>query len=235
MSQRDDRPIRVMIVDDHGMVRFGLKGYLQSTQGITVVAEAANAEEALKLLETVKVDVVLMDLALPKMSGIEATRLIVQRHPDTFVLVLTSFLDDDHLLPAIKAGAKGYLLKDVDPSDLVHAIQATYQGQMVLHPHVASHLVERVSELAPPERNPFGDLSERELDVLRLMARGLTNHAIADQLVVSENTVRTHVGNILSKLNLHDRTQAALFALQHHLVSLNELEAFPPPDKNPPS
>ncbi len=128
MSENAHPPIRILIVDDHGMVRFGLRGYLQSTPGLTVVGEAATAEEALDLLEKLEIDVVLMDLALPRMSGAEATRLIVQQHPGTRVLVLTSFLDDDHILPAIRAGAAGYLLKDIDPDDLVKAVQATYDG-----------------------------------------------------------------------------------------------------------
>ncbi len=224
MNEGSQPPIRILIVDDHGMVRFGLLGYLQSTPGLTVVGEAATAEEALELLETLEIDVVLMDLALPRMSGADATRLIIQRHPGIRVLVLTSFLDDDHILPAIRAGAAGYLLKDIDPDDLVKAVQATYDGQSVLNPHVMNYLAERVAEFGSPDEDPFAELSDRELDVLRLLARGLSNHAIAEQLMVSENTVRTHVSNILAKLDLKDRTQAALLALQNHLVSLSEVQ-----------
>jgi DNA-binding NarL/FixJ family response regulator len=226
MNDAAQPPIRILIVDDHGMVRFGLRGYLQSTPGLHVAGEAASAEEALTLLETLNIDVVLMDLALPKMSGAEATRLIKQRYPDVQVLVLTSFLDDDHILPAIRAGARGYLLKDIDPDDLVKAVQATYNGQSVLHPHVMSYLAERAAQVGDMQSDPFAELSEREMDVLRLVARGLTNHAIAAHLMVSENTVRTHVSNILAKLDLRDRTQAALLALQHHLVPLSEVQPY---------
>ncbi len=226
MTDVAQAPIRVLIVDDHGMVRFGLRGYLQSTPGLAVAGEASTAEEALNLLETVDIDVVLMDLALPAMSGAEATRLIKQRYPNMRVLVLTSFLDDDHILPAIRAGAAGYLLKDIDPDDLAKAVQATYHGQSVLHPYVMNYLAERVTQVGALESDPFAELSERELDVLRLLARGLTNHTIAAQLMVSENTVRTHVSNILAKLDLRDRTQAALLALQHHLIALSEVQPY---------
>ncbi|MEP7289243.1 MAG: response regulator transcription factor [Chloroflexota bacterium] len=230
MSKSPETPIRILIVDDHGMVRFGLRGYLQSTPGINVVGEAASAEEALKLLESLPVDIVLMDLALPGLSGAEATRIVVRKYPQTHVLALTSFLDDAHVLPAIQAGAMGYLLKDIDPDDLVKAIQSTHQGQSILHPNVMSHLAGWIthSQADILHENPFIDLSERELEVLRFVARGLTNHAIADQLMVSENTIRTHVGSILSKLELHDRTQAALLALRCHLVELNEVQPYPP-------
>jgi DNA-binding NarL/FixJ family response regulator len=227
MAEVSDLPIRILIVDDHGMVRFGLRGYLQSTPGLTVAGEAASAEDAMTLLESLDIDVVLMDLALPGMSGAEATRLIALRYPNVRVLVLTSFLDDDHILPAIRAGAAGYLLKDIDPDDLVKAVQATYNGQSVLNPQVMSYLAERVAQTGGAGADPFAELSERELDVLRLLARGLTNHAIAAQLMVSENTVRTHVSNILAKLDLRDRTQAALLALQRHLVPLSEVQPYP--------
>jgi len=226
MMDSGQSDIRILIVDDHGMVRFGLRGYLQSTPGLTVAGEASSAEEALALLETLDINVVLMDLALPEMSGAEATRLIRQRYPDVKVLVLTSFLDDDHILPAIRAGAAGYLLKDVDPDDLAKAIQSIYQGQSVLHPHVMSYLAERVTHVGTPDHDPFAGLSERELDVLRLLARGLSNHDIATELIVSENTVRTHVSNILTKLDLRDRTHAALMALQNHLVALSEIQPY---------
>ena len=230
MTEENRQPIRILIVDDHGMVRFGLRGYLESTPGLTVVGEASNAEDALALIEQLEIDVVLMDLALPNMSGAQATRQIKQSHPGVRVLVLTSFLDDDHVFPAIRAGAAGYLLKDIDPDDLVKAVQATYDGQAVLHPQVMDYLAERIGQFPTPESDPFGQLSERELEVLSLMARGLTNHAIADRLMVSENTVRTHVSNILAKLDLRDRTQAALLALQQHLVSLSEVQPYPGTD-----
>jgi DNA-binding NarL/FixJ family response regulator len=226
MTNQGQSDIRILIVDDHGMVRFGLRGYLHSTPGLTVVGEASSAEEALALLEKLDINVVLMDLALPEMSGADATRLIRQRYPHIKVLVLTSFLDDDHILPAIRAGASGYLLKDVDPDDLAKAIQSIYQGQSVLHPHVMSYLAERMNSVSTPDSDPFAGLSDRELDVLRLLACGLSNHAIAAQLIVSENTVRTHVSNILAKLDLRDRTHAALMALQNHLVALSDIQPY---------
>ncbi len=166
MTTKNQSDIRILIVDDHGMVRFGLRGYLHSTPGLTVAGEASSAEEALALLETLDINVVLMDLALPEMSGAEATRLIRQRYPDVRVLVLTSFLDDDHILPAIRAGAAGYLLKDVDPDDLAKAIQSIYQGQSVLHPHVMNYLAERVTHVGAADNDPFANLSDREMDVL---------------------------------------------------------------------
>jgi len=225
MSDDPESPIRILIVDDHGMVRFGLRGYLQSMSGLSVEGEASSAEQALELIEKLNIDVVLMDLVLPNMSGADATRLIKQRHPEIRVLVLTSFVDDEHILPSIRAGAAGYLLKDIDPDDLATAIKAAYHGQTVLHPHVMTYLAERATQ-AGNTGDPFAELSERELDVMRLLARGLTNHAIATQLMVSENTVRTHVSNILAKLDLRDRTQAALLALQNHLVSLSEVQPY---------
>ncbi|HVO42740.1 MAG TPA: response regulator transcription factor [Aggregatilineales bacterium] len=227
MSETTETPeIKILIVDDHGMVRFGLRGYLQTTPGLTVVGEAACAEDALNLLDTQPIDVVLMDLALPKMSGADAIRLIVQRHPEVRVLVLTSFLDDAHTLPAIRAGATGYVLKDIDPDDLVKAVQATYHRQSILHPQVMNFLAEHVTPSSDAPNDPFVELTERETEVLLLLARGLTNHAIASQLMVSENTVRTHVSNMLAKLNVRDRTQAALLALQHHLIPLSEVQPY---------
>jgi len=226
MKDETESPIRILIVDDHGMVRFGLRGYLQSMAGLSIEGEAASAEQALAMIEKLNIDVVLMDLVLPNMSGSEATRRIKQKHPEIRVLVLTSYFDDEHILPSIRAGAAGYLLKDIDPDDLAMAIKAAYHGQTVLHPHVMNYLAERVSQLGTGETDPFANLSERELDVMRLVARGLTNHAIASHLMVSENTVRTHVSNILAKLDLRDRTQAALLALQNHLISLSEVQPY---------
>lgn len=222
----DTQQIKILIVDDHGMVRFGLRGYLQTTPGIAVVGEAACAEEALQILDAQPIDVVLMDLALPRMSGPEAIRIIVQRHPEVRVLVLTSFLDDAHTLPAIRAGATGYVLKDIDPDDLVKAVQATYHRQSILHPQVMSYLAEHVAPDSQLQSDPFVDLTEREREVLLLIARGLTNHAISSHLMVSENTVRTHVSNVLAKLSVRDRTQAALLALQFQLLPLSEVQPY---------
>jgi DNA-binding NarL/FixJ family response regulator len=207
-------PIRVLIVDDHGMVRFGLRGYIESVPNLQVVGEAESGEQALQVMQNVAVDIVLMDLVLPGMSGADATREIARRFPAVRVIILTSFLDDAHVLPAIRAGAAGYLLKDISPDDLSKAVVATFNGQSVLHPKVMAQVA---SHLAPSGQLGFdlvNTLSERELEVLRLLTRGLQNNEIADQLSVSENTIRTHISNILTKLGLRDRTQAALFGVR---------------------
>lgn len=206
--------IRVMIVDDHGMVRFGLRGYIETMPGLKVVGEAGSGEEALRLLETSEVDIILMDLVLPGMSGAEATRIIAERYPAVRVIIMTSFIDSAHVLPAIRAGAAGYLLKDILPDDLAKAVIAIHKGQSVMHPKVIAQIA---ANLAPANQNEIDlvqSLSERELDVLRLLTRGLQNHEIAVELSVSENTVRTHVSNLLTKLDLRDRTQAALFGVR---------------------
>jgi two-component system, NarL family, response regulator LiaR len=213
-SRNLSSPIRVLVVDDHGMVRFGLRGYLESVPNLQVVGEASSGEQALELMESVDVDIVLMDLVLPGMSGADATREIAKRYQSVRVIILTSFLDDAHILPAIRAGAAGYLLKDITPDDLSKAVIATFNGQSVLHPKVMAQLA---SNLTPESQMAVGllsTLSERELEVLRLLTHGLQNNEVAEQLSVSENTVRTHISNILTKLDLRDRTQAALFGVR---------------------
>jgi DNA-binding NarL/FixJ family response regulator len=204
-------PIRILIVDDHGVVRFGLRGYLESVPNLTIVGEAVSGELALDLLDRVAVDIVLMDLVLPGMSGAEATREIMRRHPAVRVIILTSFLDNAHVLPAIRAGAAGYLLKDIAPDELSKAIIATFNGQSILHAKVMNQLALNLTPDDQASVNLLHTLSERELDVLQLLTRGFQNGEVAEQLSVSENTVRTHISNILTKLNLRDRTQAALF------------------------
>jgi DNA-binding NarL/FixJ family response regulator len=206
--------IRVMIVDDHGMVRFGLRGYIQTVACLKVVAEAASGEEALEILENTPVDVVLMDLVLPGLSGAETTQEIMKRHPQVRVLILTSFLDQAHVLPAIRAGAAGYLLKDISPGDLAEAILATAKGQSILHPSVMSQLATHLMQPTPPTESLIGLLSDRERDVLHLLTLGRQNHEIASELSISENTVRTHISNILTKLDVRDRTQAALLGVR---------------------
>jgi len=206
--------IRILIVDDHGMVRFGLRGYIETMPCLQVVGEAASGEEALQLMQTLEVDIVLMDLVLPGISGAEATRIIADCHPNTRVIILTSFLDGAHVLPAIRAGAAGYLLKDILPDDLAKAIIAIHNGQSVLHPKVITQIASNLAPINQPEIEMVKLLSERELDVLRQLTRGMQNQEIADELSVSENTVRTHVSNILTKLGLRDRTQAALFGVR---------------------
>ena len=214
--------IRVLIVDDHQIVRKGISALLETETDLSVVGEAANGREAVAMAESLAPDVILMDLVMPEMDGIEATRKIRQHQPDSRVLVLTSFGSDDKLFPAVKAGALGYLLKDTSPQDLLHAIRQAARGQSALNPKVARRLLREFSadsELFPPSE----PLTEREIEVLRLVARGLTNERIGAQLFISEATVRTHVSHILGKLNLTNRTQAALYALREGLVSLEQI------------
>jgi NarL family two-component system response regulator LiaR len=211
-----ETPIRVLIADDHAVVRQGLRAFLDLQEDIDVVGEATNGVEAVEQTRQLLPDVVLMDLVMPEMDGIEATRKIRALSPRTQVIVLTSFAEDEKVFPSIKAGALGYLLKDVSPADLVKAIQAAHRGEAQLHPEIARKLMDEFSTRA---REPIpDDLTARELEVLRLIARGQSNRQIAEQLVISEKTVKTHVSNILSKLHLADRTQAAIYALRKGLV-----------------
>ena len=214
MTSSPNTPIRIVIVDDHGMVRFGLRGYIESMPGLQVVGEAASGEEVVALLDTVEADIILMDLVLPGISGADATRIIGERHPNTRVIILTSFLDSPHVLPAIRSGAAGYLLKDILPDDLAQAISAVFNGQSVMHPKVVTQIASNLADDHQSEIDLIKTLSERELAVLQLLTRGLQNHEIAAELCVSENTIRTHVSNILTKLDMRDRTQAALFGVR---------------------
>jgi DNA-binding NarL/FixJ family response regulator len=209
--------IRVLIADDHGVVREGLRAFLALQDDVEVVGEAADGEEAVSAVERLTPDVALVDLVMPRVDGIEAIRRIRAIRPETRVIVLTSFVDEDKMLPAVRAGASGYLLKDVQPQDLVGAIRTVHGGGTLLHPTVVEELVREVSRDAarPAADNP---LTEREREVLALIARGRANKAIAFELGVAEKTVKTHVSNILAKLNLTDRTQAALYAVREGLV-----------------
>jgi NarL family two-component system response regulator LiaR len=215
------KEIRVMIADDHAIVREGLRWLLQTEPGITLVGEAGNGAEAVALVERLDPDVILMDLVMPRMDGIAAIAEIRARHPEARILVLTSFAEDEKIFPAIKAGAMGYLLKDTSPQALLRAISDVHAGMPTMHPLVARKLIE---ELRGPAQLPPTDepLTEREMDVLRLVARGMSNEDIAGQLYVSERTARTHVSNILRKLHLANRTQAALYALREGLARLDE-------------
>jgi NarL family two-component system response regulator LiaR len=207
--------IKVLIVDDHGVVRQGLRTYLELLDDIEVIGEAENGLEALAQVRQQQPDVVLMDLVMPEMDGIEATRQVSAISPSTRVIVLTSFADDEKVFPAIKAGATGYLLKDVSPGDLANAIRAVHAGETHLHPDITRKLVD---QFASPRTNPRPtpeELTPRELEVLRLIAQGMSNREIAQALTISEKTVKTHVSNILSKLHLADRTQAAIYAHRH--------------------
>jgi NarL family two-component system response regulator LiaR len=209
-------PIRVLIIDDHGVVREGLRAYLELEPDIQVIGEARDGQEGVKRAEELHPDVVLMDLVMPRMDGVEATAAIKQQQPDAHVIVLTSFVDDERVVPAIKAGATSYLLKDVAAADLARAIRGARAGQAQLHPEVARRLMQTVT--TPRKSEAVAQLTDREREVLRLLAEGRSNKEIARSLVVSERTVKGHVSNILGKLGLQDRTQAALYAVRHGLA-----------------
>lgn len=218
-----DKSIRILITDDQAIVRKGIRALLATEADLEVIGEAENGQEAVDQMAKLEPDVILMDLMMPEMDGIEAIRRITALESKTRILVLTSFATDDKVFPAIKAGALGYLLKDSSPEELVRAIRQVYRGESSLHPAIARKVLQELSRPpAPEERSTTVPLTEREVEVLRLVARGLNNHMIAEQLVISEATVRTHVSNILSKLHLASRTQAALYALQQGLASLDD-------------
>lgn len=213
-------PIRVLVVDDHAIIRKGMRAVLELVPDIEMVGEAENGKQAIKLVLELNPDVILMDLMMPEMDGIACIREVKAQRPDSRILVLTNFAGEEMIFPAIKAGAMGYHLKDSTPEALVEAIRQVFHGQSSLHPLIAKKLLEELS--APSEQRPSTDpLTQRELEVLRLIAQGYENHAIAAQLVVSEATVRTHVSNILGKLHLATRTQAALYALREGIASLD--------------
>lgn len=216
-------PIRVLLTDDHAIVRKGVRALLATERDIQVVGEACNGAEAVAQAEALRPDVILMDLVMPKLDGIEATRQITTRLPGMHILVLTSFAADEKVFPAIKAGALGYLLKDSGPEELVDAIRRVNRGEPSLEPSIARKVLMELSH--PPKQQPLtaDPLTEREFDVLRLIAKGCSNKDIAMKLSVSDLTVRTHVSNILSKLHLASRTQAALYALQMGITSLEDI------------
>lgn len=213
--------IRVMVVDDHPVVRQGIRSLLGEEEDIQVVGEAINGRDALSKVESLKPDVILMDLVMPEMTGIEAIEKITASHPDARILVMTSFAADDKVFPSIKAGALGYLLKDSDPEDLVRMIRQVYRGELSIHPTIARKVIQ---ELNRPAKEPLtpSPITEREVEILQLMAQGMENKEIAARLVVRDATVRTHVSNILRKLQLANRVQATLYALRTGLTSLEE-------------
>jgi NarL family two-component system response regulator LiaR len=216
--------IRVLIADDHAILRKGIRALLRTEPDIEVVGETSDGLETVEQSACLHPDVILMDLVMPNMDGIEATRRITAEQPGTRILVLTSFAADDKVFPAIKAGALGYILKDSGPAELVQAIHQVHQGQPSLEPSIALKMLQELS--GPQHRPPTPDpLSERELEVLRLLAQGKSNREIAQQLFITELTVRTHVSNILGKLHLASRTQAALYALKEGLASLDDVPA----------
>lgn len=212
--------IRIFITDDHAVVREGLRTLISTEPGMQVVGEAADGMEAVQKACDLTPDVILMDMAMPRMGGLEAIRKIKEQCPEVQILVLTSFSDDETVFPAIKAGALGYLLKNTSPERLLSAIRDVHMGKPSMSSDIANKLmweIQRKSNL-PPTEEP---LTDREMDVLKLVAQGMTNQEIADALVISEGTVRTHVSNILSKLHLANRTQAALYALREGYTPLN--------------
>ena len=211
-------PISVMIVDDHEMVRQGAAGYLEAQPDIHVVAQAASGEEALDFVEEHLPHVILMDLVMPGMDGVETTRRVKDLSPRTQIIVLTSYHQDEFIFPALQAGAISYLLKDVKATKLVDAIRRAAQGEGTLHPRIAARLVKEFQSENITTASPYTLLTEREMEVLKLIARGHANSLIAEELVISVGTVKGHVSNILSKLHLADRTQAAVFAWQEGIV-----------------
>lgn len=219
--------IRVLIVDDHAMVRQGLRTFLElqdnSDLPISVVGEAGNGIDAVKLACQIQPDIVLLDLVMPEMGGIEAIPKIIACSPHTRVMILTSFGEEDKVVPAIRAGAQGYLLKDIPPDELVHAIRETYLGNVQLHPEIVKKLMSAVAAREVRASRLVTDLveglTEREQEVLHQIADGLSNREIAKKMFISEKTVKTHVSSILGKLHLEDRTQAAIYALKHGLVT----------------
>jgi DNA-binding NarL/FixJ family response regulator len=207
--------IRVLLVDDHAVVREGLRNFLQLQDGIEIVGEAPDGESAVREAERLRPDVILMDLVMPKLDGVGAMRELRRRLPASRVIVLTSFTEDDRLLPAIRAGAAGYLLKNVEPAELARAVREAHAGGTLLDPAVASRLVEAIAQ--PAGEEPRERLTAREREVLALIALGRSNKRIALELGISEKTVKTHVGHLLAKLDVADRTGAALLAVREGL------------------
>lgn len=210
--------ISVLIVDDHKVVRQGVKAFLETQPNIIVVAEADSGELGVELAAEHVPDVVLMDLVMPGLDGVETTRRVKQASPRTQIIVLTSYYQDEFIFPAIRAGALSYLLKDAEPEELAEAVRKAARGEAVLHPRVAARVVQELHGAKQDTPNAFTELSGRELEVLRLIADGLNNADIAEKLVISEKTVKSHVSNILSKLHLGDRTQAAVYAWREGVV-----------------
>ena len=209
-------PIRVLIVDDHSVVREGLRAFLELQAGLEVVGEAADGVEAIEAGARLRPDVILIDLVMPQLGGVAAMRRLREQVPGARIIVLTSFLDDDKLLPALRAGAAGYLLKNAEPHEIVRAVRAAHAGEALLDPVVAARLVETLA--ADDGQEPLDRLTPREREVLVLIGRGYSNKRIANELELSEKTVKTHVGHVLAKLGVNDRTQAAVVAVRAGIV-----------------
>jgi two-component system, NarL family, response regulator LiaR len=216
-----DQPIRVLVVDDHPIVISGTRAFLEEVEDINVIGEAYNGVMAIEAFKQLKPDVTLMDLIMPEMDGIEAIRLITEDEPEAKILVLTSFITDDKVFPAIKAGAMGFLLKDSEPQELIDAIRNAYKGQPTLHPNIARKMLRELGRASADKPIP-DPLTDRETEVLRLLSKGFDNQEIAEKLFVAEVTVRTHVSRILRKLQLANRVQATLYALKKGLSSLDD-------------
>jgi NarL family two-component system response regulator LiaR len=213
-----DKPITVLLVDDHEVVRQGVRFFLEAQPEFVVIGEAGSGAAAVKLAGEFIPDVVLMDLVMPKMDGVEATRQVKNVSPRSQIVVLTSYHEDEHIFPALRAGAISYILKDVKMDQLADTIKRAAVGEVTLHPQVAGRIIQELHGARSDEVNPFTELTHREMEVLKLIANGLSNSLIAGQLVISEHTVKGHVSNILSKLHLADRTQAAVYAWQKGVV-----------------
>ena len=216
-------PITILIVDDHEVVRKGVRSYLETLPEFRVVGETGSGEEGIELVTELIPDIVLLDLIMPGMDGVETTRHIKKISPRTQVVVLTSYHEDVHIFPALKAGAISYILKDMKMEKLVDALHRSVQGEVTLHPRVAARVLQNIRGEYNEDQPLFTDLTERELDVLKLIANGMTNSQIAEKLVISENTVKGHVSNILSKLHVADRTQVAVYAWQRGLVQRDQM------------
>ena len=210
--------IHVLLVDDHEMVRLGVSSYLSMQDDIEVIDEAKNGREGVEKALSLKPDIILMDLVMPEMDGIEATKEILEKWPQAKIIILTSFIDDEEVFPAINAGAKSYILKTASASQIAKAIRDTYQGDGVFEPQVTDKLVNRIQ--MKQQHFLHEDLTQRELEVLLLIAQGKSNQEIADELFITLKTVKTHVSNILSKLEVEDRTQATIYAFKHQLIKM---------------
>jgi two-component system, NarL family, response regulator LiaR len=208
--------IRVIFVDDHEMVRIGVSSYLSAQPDIEVVGEADDGKKGVELALELRPDIILMDLVMKEMDGIEATRLIIEQWPEAKVIIVTSFLDDEKVYPALEAGATSYMLKTSKAGEIANAVRATYHGQSVLEPEVTGKMMVKMRQ--KNTHLPHEDLTSREIEILLLMAEGKTNQDIADELYIALKTVKTHVRNILSKLNVQDRTQAVIYAFKHSLI-----------------
>ena len=216
------RKITILLVDDHEVVRRGLKAFLDTQPDFKVIGEAGSGDEAVESAKELLPDVMLMDLVMSGMGGVEATRKIKSITPRTQIIVLTSFHQDHYIFPALQAGALSYILKDVMMEDLADAIRRAARGEAVMHPRIAERVIQEINGAREAAYNPFTELTNREMEVLRLIAKGMSNSDIAEALFISENTVKGHVSNILSKLHLADRTQAAVYAWDQGLINRAE-------------